>query len=226
MPSEQWPVRNEDAYAILGVPPDADDEEIASAYRSLARRHHPDVAGEDATDRMSRINAAFDLLRDPARRDAYDQGLDAADEAAGRDGGRVARRRARRAQQEAAKARASADGARPVRQGRFDSPVSDIDGPRPAYGWTPERDGTGGAGPAPGRPSGSVLDFGRHIGWSLGEIARVDPGYLEWLEGRREGRPYLDEIDETLLRIGFRAVAKRAANAPAPAKRRRRLRRA
>ena len=54
---------------------------------------------------------------------------------------------------------------------------------------TAERDGTGGAGPAPGRPSGSVLDFGRHIGWSIGEIARVDPGYLEWLAVSTRGRP-------------------------------------
>ena len=63
---------------------------------------------------------------------------------------------------------------------------------------TRDRDGTGGAGPAPGRPSGSVLDFGRHIGWSMGEIARVDPGYLAWLSERREGRPYLDEIEAIL----------------------------
>jgi curved DNA-binding protein CbpA len=70
--------------------------------------------------------------------------------------------------------------------------------------WTPERDGTGGAGPPPGRPSGSVLGFGRHIGWSIGEVARVDPGYLEWLSHRREGRAYIDEIDVTLRRVGFR----------------------
>jgi hypothetical protein len=73
--------------------------------------------------------------------------------------------------------------------------------------WAPEYDGTGGAGPAPGRPSGSVLDFGRHIGWSIGEIARVDPGYLLWLEERREGRPYLDEIDRTLRATGFRRAS-------------------
>jgi hypothetical protein len=48
----------------------------------------------------------------------------------------------------------------------------------------PPRDGTGGAGRPPGRPSGSVLDFGRHIGWSLGEVARFDPGYLVWLAER------------------------------------------
>jgi curved DNA-binding protein CbpA len=66
-------------------------------------------------------------------------------------------------------------------------------------------DGTGAAGPPPGRPSGSVLAFGRHLGWSLGEIARVDPGYLVWLAEKREGRPYLDEIDALLARTGYGA---------------------
>lgn len=70
--------------------------------------------------------------------------------------------------------------------------------------WTQERDGTGGAGPPPGRPSGTVIPFGRHIGWSIGEIARVDPGYLDWLAQRREGRPYAEEIEATLQRIGYR----------------------
>ena len=54
-----------------------------------------------------------------------------------------------------------------------------------------------------GRPDPSS-PFGRHIDWSIGEIARVDPGYLVWLEDRRDGRPYLDEIDKTLRQIGFR----------------------
>jgi hypothetical protein len=49
-----------------------------------------------------------------------------------------------------------------------------------------------------------VLDFGRHRGWSIGEIARVDPGFLAWLEERREGVPYLAEIDAVLKRIGHR----------------------
>lgn len=71
-------------------------------------------------------------------------------------------------------------------------------------GWQGEYDGTGGAGPPPGRPTGSVLGFGRHLGWSIGEIARLDPGYLVWLEERREGLPYLEEIDRTLRAIGYR----------------------
>jgi hypothetical protein len=68
----------------------------------------------------------------------------------------------------------------------------------------PANDGTGGAGPPPGRPSGTVLGFGRHLGWSIGEIARVDPGYLVWLSERREGQPYLAEIDAVLRRTGNR----------------------
>ena len=71
-------------------------------------------------------------------------------------------------------------------------------------GWATEYDWTGGAGPPPGRPSGSVLDFGRHAGWSIGEIARSDPGYLAWLEERREGQRYLEEIDLALRTSGYR----------------------
>ena len=71
-----------------------------------------------------------------------------------------------------------------------------------ARGHVGSRDGTGAAGRPPGRPSGSVLDFGRHVGWSIGEIARVDPGYLVWLAERREGEPYRDEIDAVLDRMG------------------------
>lgn len=155
-----------DPYAILGVQRGSGDKAIAAAYRRLARRHHPDIAGETATIQMARINAAFDAIRTADRRAAYDE-----------------------------------TGPRPTTAGgRGTQDVVGRDRPR----WTPERDGTGGAGPPPGRPSGSVLGFGRHIGWSIGEVARVDPGYLHWLSERREGRPYLDEIDAVLRRVGFR----------------------
>ena len=39
--------------------------------------------------------------------------------------------------------------------------------------------------------------------------SRVDPGYLEWLEHRREGAPFADEIDDTLVRTGYRSVPRR-----------------
>jgi hypothetical protein len=54
-----------------------------------------------------------------------------------------------------------------------------------------------------------VLQFGRHVGWSIGEVARVDPGYLEWLEVRREGAPFADEIDAMLVRTGYRPAPRR-----------------
>ena len=62
-----------DAYSILGVAPGSDDDAIATAYRALARRHHPDIAGEGGTARMIRLNAAFDLIRTAERRAEYDR---------------------------------------------------------------------------------------------------------------------------------------------------------
>jgi hypothetical protein len=68
-------------------------------------------------------------------------------------------------------------------------------------------DGTGAAGPRPGNASGSVLNFGRYAGWSLGEIARVDLEYVEWLDRMPIGRSYRDEIDAILRRTGRRRSA-------------------
>jgi curved DNA-binding protein CbpA len=145
-----------DPYVVLGIARDADDRAIAAAHRRLAWRHHPDVAGEAATGRMTRINAAFDTIKTAERRIEYE--------------------RARRI---------------------VGSP-----------------DGTGAAGRPPGRPSGSVLDFGRHIGWSLGEVARVDTGYLYWLAERPEGVRYRAEIDAILGGLGLRRPATINANVP------------
>jgi curved DNA-binding protein CbpA len=173
-----------DAYAVLGVDPGCDDETIAAAYRSLARRYHPDIAGEKATARMMRINAAWDRLRDPKRRADYDDEL--------RDIDPVRAAAARRRPRPRPKPQAAPDAEAPRAT------------PYEAWSRPAQRDGTGAAGPPPGRPSGTVLPFGRHIGWSIGEIARADAGYLVWLEGRNEGRPYWDEIDATLRKIGYR----------------------
>jgi hypothetical protein len=52
-----------DPFAVLGVAPDASAEEVATAYRRLAKRWHPDRAGAQAAARMAEINAAYDLLR-------------------------------------------------------------------------------------------------------------------------------------------------------------------
>jgi curved DNA-binding protein CbpA len=174
-----------DPYKVLGVDPSAEPEVIAAAHRVLARRHHPDVSPDpEAEATMAEINAAWTILRDPVRRAAWDreQGI--------RDGQRA---------------------------GDHDNPLGSLS-PKPASAattgtgahdaarqgeivWRRGPDGEGAAGPPPGRPVGSVLPFGRHIGWSLGEVARIDPGYLQWLATKPEGRPYLAEIERFLAPI-------------------------
>ncbi|MHB8960946.1 MAG: DnaJ domain-containing protein [Candidatus Limnocylindrales bacterium] len=71
-------------------------------------------------------------------------------------------------------------------------------------GATSRPDGEGASGPPPGNPSGSVLNFGRYAGWSLGEIARTEVEYLEWLDRMPIGRTYQQEIDAILRAKGLR----------------------
>jgi curved DNA-binding protein CbpA len=61
--------------------------------------------------------------------------------------------------------------------------------------------------PPPGNPSGSVVTFGRFSGWTLGEIARVEPEYLEWLDRMPIGRMYQAEIDSLLRASGHRTAS-------------------
>jgi DnaJ-class molecular chaperone len=62
-----------DYYRILGVDRKADDKTIKSAYRKLARKHHPDVAKtKDATERFKEISEAYEVLSDPEKRRRYD----------------------------------------------------------------------------------------------------------------------------------------------------------
>jgi curved DNA-binding protein CbpA len=63
-----------DLYAELGINRGADTSEIKSAYRRLARQYHPDVNPDPASaQRFARVNEAYHVLSDPARRDWYDQ---------------------------------------------------------------------------------------------------------------------------------------------------------
>lgn len=182
-----------DPYRTLQVDPEADDEVIRAAYRGLARKYHPDLTTvADAAARMAAINAAWELIGDPDARRRYD------------------RSRAIRPDPDAP-ARSSGS-----------TPPSATTAPRPpeevSRDWTSGRsstgsgydpsmraaDGFGAAGPPPGRPSGSVLNFGRYAGWSLAEIARTDLEYIEWLDRTPIGRPYRDEIDQILRKAGRR----------------------
>ncbi|MEE7547565.1 DnaJ domain-containing protein, partial [Xanthomonas sp. Kuri4-1] len=63
-----------DYYATLGVEPTAGEAEIKTAYRRLARKYHPDVSKEaGAEDKFKAVNEAYEALRDPQKRAAYDQ---------------------------------------------------------------------------------------------------------------------------------------------------------
>ena len=65
----------ENYYAILGVPVDADSDTLKRAYRQLARRYHPDLAGPGGDEQMKRINRAYAVLSDAEQRLNYDTAL-------------------------------------------------------------------------------------------------------------------------------------------------------
>jgi curved DNA-binding protein CbpA len=146
-----------DHYRTLQVDPAAEVEVIQAAYRVLARRHHPDLSGDDGT--MKRLNAAWEVLGDAQRRKQYD---------AERSTGSSA-------------SRATIFSAAPTATA---SPVS------------PDH-----AGPPVGHPFGTVLTYGRYEGWSLGQIALVDPDFLEWLRSVPGGRYLRPEIDAILREV-------------------------
>jgi curved DNA-binding protein CbpA len=66
----------ENLYAILGVAPNASDDEIKKIYRSLAMRYHPDRNDAPGAEvRFKSITKAYEILSDPVKRDEYNQSV-------------------------------------------------------------------------------------------------------------------------------------------------------
>jgi curved DNA-binding protein CbpA len=211
-----------DPYKVLQVDPEAEDEVIQAAYRRLAQKYHPDrTPGSEAMDRMIAINAAWELIGEPDRRAAYDRAtrLRRVSTMPGGPGSRTTTAGSRGPDSSARPA-----GSTGASSGGPGSPPPAA--PRPpetvSTDWTSGRstrgsgydaatmrapEGLGAAGPPPGNASGSVLNFGRYAGWSLGEIARADIEYVEWLDRATIGRLYREEVDVLLRRAGRRKSA-------------------
>ena len=67
-------MRFKDYYEVMGVQRGATQDEIKRAYRKLARKFHPDVSKEaNAEDRFKELQEAYEVLKDPEKRAAYDQ---------------------------------------------------------------------------------------------------------------------------------------------------------
>ena len=66
----------QDPYKVLGVSPDASDEEIKKAYRDLTKKYHPDLNPNDPTaaEKMNDINAAYDQIKNGGAQQYYGLG--------------------------------------------------------------------------------------------------------------------------------------------------------
>lgn len=217
-----------DPYKVLQVDPEAEDEVIEAAFRHLAKKYHPDLyPGPDAQSRMVAINQAREILRDPVKRAAVDRARARASATSARvvaADGRAHAGQGREAYRPtgspSVERRSNPSGSWPFPgmqdpgQGGFGATGGG------ASAWTPGRSsqgsgydartmgtasGTGAAGLPPGNPSGSIITFGRYAGWTLGEIARTDLEWIEWLDRMPIGRAYQAELDALLRQYGRRS---------------------
>lgn len=76
-------------YLILGVSPETSGDQIRSAYRRLAKKHHPDKTGGNRTAYFQEIAEAYETLSDPAKRGSYNRKLEEEREIRKRNAGRA-----------------------------------------------------------------------------------------------------------------------------------------
>jgi curved DNA-binding protein CbpA len=161
-----------DPYHVLQVIPDAEDEVIRAAYRALARKYHPDTGGSQV--QMAILNAAWETVGDRAQRARYDSESKAAV-----------------AQTTEAETHGDAEEASHATPWAPATPSSPAKPSSPATPFSRRP-------MSPRARSGTVLDFGRYAGFSIGELAAADPDYLEWLARTTIGRRLQSEIEAVL----------------------------
>ncbi|MGH2406963.1 MAG: DnaJ domain-containing protein [Candidatus Limnocylindrales bacterium] len=201
-----------DPYRVLDVERGADNLALKRNWRALARELHPDRAGSDGADaadrtrRMARVNAAYDLLRDAARRATYDAAHPAppGSRAGANGSGHVAANGRRVGEPAAAPERpitghfdttrafhrrnaTTTNGAVPLRGHRPVSTRERATLPEPLRASQP-------TGPLRTRKSrgrlvlpslqeslATPLEFGKFRGHTLGEVAAFEPTYIDWI---------------------------------------------
>ena len=177
------PTIQRDYYKVLQVDPEASPEVITAAFRTLARRLHPD---RDLTGvheiRMAELNRAYGVLRDLGSRRAYDL------------------EREQRLSPVGPGLQVVPEPVPTAREARRSSVDGTVDGDsmidRFASAPSPRANG---AGLEPmWTPGDTRLDFGRYAGWSLRDIARRDEAYLRWLGRHSSGIRFRGEIAKVL----------------------------
>jgi curved DNA-binding protein CbpA len=207
-------------HLVLGIEPGASPDEIKAAWRALARRHHPDLTGDDpesaqrATRRMAEINAAYAALtRAGETQEAHTRAASrAANGSAGTAAGAMGRRSGpppppktrpvtgrldlsdnvhpRNQTTTPPGSRVPLSGQPPL---RWDRSSPDLRASQPSGPMEIRRDPRFVPPTAP--PLGDALirevEFGKFHGHTLGEIAAFEPSYIDWLAGTLTRDPEL-----------------------------------
>jgi len=137
---------------------------------------------------MADLNEAWAILEDPLRRARHDH--------------EVLQERIRAAAREATAGAPVMATDRPTPRQPAASPRTE-----PVRDSEPARPSEAARNAAAPRGDGTVLDFGRYVGWSITDLGRHDPDYLLWLERTPAGRGYRAEIRATLERQSGPVVA-------------------
>lgn len=209
IPDYTWRVTKREPHAVLGVAADATATEVKAAWRKLARRHHPDLTGDDpeasraATREMAQINDAYAAMTRPGRSRGGVRDFERADfsEAAARPrrsgppkprptrpvtarldlSGTVRPRNAPLRPSDGAVRGAPLRGHPPLRPSAANREPPRASDPTGPLERSRIRNFRRPAPPALDLARAHEIDFGKFRGHTLGEVADFEPSYVDWL---------------------------------------------